>query len=160
MIWPPSKAISTRTRSVSLNRNHLRENAVDGIRVDEGDLEPEEPFTRTLVDEICTCTGEFRECGGKVAHLIGDVVHPRATLRQEAPHRCVLVERLEELDAAAADTHGRRADALIFDRRAVLDLGSEQPLVRLNRLVEVSHGHPEMVDTARVHARDAIQSAT
>ena len=39
MIWPPSKATSIRTRSVSDNCNHLREYAVDGIRMDEGNLE-------------------------------------------------------------------------------------------------------------------------
>src|SRR6266511_55793 len=46
----PSKPISIRTWSAMAH--HLRENTVDGIRMDEGDLEPEEPLVRLCVDQF------------------------------------------------------------------------------------------------------------
>src|SRR6187401_2341986 len=52
-ICPPSRPISIRTKS-SATRNHLRENTVDGIRMDEHELDPEEPDPWT-VDELCPC---------------------------------------------------------------------------------------------------------
>ena len=51
MIWPPSKATSIRTRS-SAATDDLREDAVDGVGVDERDLEPEEPFPGLVVDQL------------------------------------------------------------------------------------------------------------
>ena len=56
---------------------------------------------------------------------------------------------------SAAHEHRGRLDALIGHRRAVLELGAEQPLVRPERLVEVSDRNAEVMDAARVHTRDA-----
>ena len=41
--------------------NHLREDAVDGIRVDERHLEPEEALARGVVDQVCARVGELGE---------------------------------------------------------------------------------------------------
>lgn len=155
MIWPPSNAISILTRSALASRNHLRENTVDGIRMDERDLEPEQPCARRLVDQVGAGVGKLCQRGTKVGHLVGDVVHPRAALGQEAPNRGVLAERLEQLDPAAADPDRGRPDALVVDRRAVLHLRPEQPLVRRQRLVEIADGDSEMVDPPRLHPREA-----
>jgi hypothetical protein len=85
------------------------------------------------------------------------MVHTGPSLCEEATDRRVLAKRLEQLDATLADAHRRRAHALIFDCRAVLDLRTEQPLVGLERRVEVLDRDPEMVDAPRVHASDAIR---
>src|SRR6188508_2909869 len=53
-ICPPSRPISIRTKS-SATRYHLRENTVDGIRMDEHELDPEEPHAWT-VDELRPCS--------------------------------------------------------------------------------------------------------
>ena len=44
MIWPPSKPTSMRTDSVSATGNHLREDAVGGVGMQERDLQAEEPL--------------------------------------------------------------------------------------------------------------------
>src|SRR3954468_22782726 len=49
---PPSKPISIRIWSGMCN--HLRENAVDGIRMDERDLQAEHARARLVVDELGT----------------------------------------------------------------------------------------------------------
>ena len=51
MICPPSKASSMRIES-SGRAHHLGQDAVDGVGMDECDLEPEKPMTRSLVDQL------------------------------------------------------------------------------------------------------------
>jgi hypothetical protein len=70
------------------------------------------------------------------------VMHPLPSLRQEASDWGVLPERLEQLDAALADTDGRRPDSLISYRRAVLDLRAEQPLVGHEGRIEILDRDP------------------
>src|SRR5215208_1442648 len=67
--WPPSRPTSIRTCSFSI-RHHLRENTMDGIRVDERDLEPEEAGLRLLVDELRTLARERPDRLVDVRHLI------------------------------------------------------------------------------------------
>jgi len=123
--------------------------------MDERDLEPEEPFARRGVDQVCARALKLRERRPEVADLVGDVMHSGPPLREEAADRGVLRQRLEELDAALADPERRRAHALVVDRRPVLDLGPEQPLVRVECLFEVADGDAEMMNAARFHPREA-----
>src|SRR5262249_52499641 len=155
MICPPSNATSMRTRSALASGNHLRENAVDGIRMDECDLEPEEALARRLVDQVGARVGELGQGGAEGADLVRDVVHAGAALREEAADRRVLLERLEQLDPAIADTNRRGADALIVHRRPVLDLGTEEPLVGAQCLVEIDDRNTEVMDPPRFHLREA-----
>lgn len=110
---------------------------MDGIRVDERDLEAEQASARAVVDQICARTRKFGQRRLEIAHLVGHVVHPGPSLRQETADGRVLPEWLEQLDAAVADADGRRAHALILDRRAVLDLRAEQSLVGREGRVEI-----------------------
>jgi hypothetical protein len=128
--------------------------------MDERDLQAEQAGAGTLVDEICTRDRKLLERGRKIADFVRHVMHSRPTLRQEATDGGVVAERLEQLDPILADADGRCADSLIFNSGAVLDLCTEQLLVCLQGLVEVGHGHAEMVNAARLHARDAIRRAT
>src|SRR5439155_12480680 len=68
-IWPPAKPSSIRTRS-SGNRHHLREDAVDGVRMDEGDLETEHAVPRRLVDQLRACVRQLGERGPDVLYLV------------------------------------------------------------------------------------------
>src|SRR6266576_6679375 len=137
MIWPPSNAISIRTRSGSATCNHLRENAVDGIGVDERHLEPEETGAGAFVDQICTCGRQLRQRRIEVGHLVRDVVHPRPSLLEEAADGRVLPERLEQLDTTCAASDRRGTDSLSCDCRAMLDPCAEQTLVGRESRVEV-----------------------
>src|SRR6266571_4362137 len=97
--------------------------------MDERHFEPEKTRPRAFVDQFGTGARELRQRRVEVVHLVGDMVHPGSSLREEAADRRVLAEWLEQLDSTLADADRRRADALILDRRAVLDLCAEQPLV-------------------------------
>ena len=132
---------------------------MDGIRVNERDLEAEQARTRAFVDQVRTCARKLGQRRLEIGDLVGNVMHPRPSLRQEAADGGVLPERLEQLDAALADTDRRRADALVLDRGAVLDLRAEQPLVRRESLIEVLDRNAQMVDPPRLHASDAIRWA-
>lgn len=129
---------------------------MDGIRMDERHLEPEETGARALVDQVGPGARKLSQRLVEVAHLVGHVVHPWASFREEAADRRVLDEWLEQLDPASADTDRRRADALIFHRRAVLDLRAEQPLVGREGRVEVLDRDSKVMDPPRLHASDAI----
>src|SRR6185312_10505659 len=98
MIWPPSKAISMRTRS-SAATDDLREHAVDGVRMGEGDLEAEEPAPGRLVDQLRALGAQFLERCADVVDLVGDVVHAGPALGEEPADRSVVAEGREQLDA-------------------------------------------------------------
>ena len=127
--------------------------------MDKGNFEAEQPLARSLVDQVRTRTRELRKRGVQVAHLERNVVHARAALGEEAADRGIGAKRLEQFNATVTDAERRRADTLLFDCRAVLDLRAEQSLVRRDRLVEVFNGNTEMMNTARVHAADATARA-
>src|SRR5262245_29220677 len=111
-ICPPSRPISMRTNS-SATRNHLRENAVDGIGMDERELDPEEPRPRSPVDQVRAFGVEPVEGREEVVGLEGDVVHSGTALCEEAADGRVAPGRGEKLDAALADEERCSLDALI-----------------------------------------------
>ena len=90
-ICPPSRPISIRTKS-SATRNHLRENAVDGLGMDERDLETEETPPR-LRSISCAPVGlELVERRAKVVRSRGRRGASRAhaargTARPACPRR-------------------------------------------------------------------------
>src|SRR3954468_19730130 len=91
---PPSNPISTRTCSAMCH--HLRENAVDGIRMDERDLQAEHACAR-LAGAWPGAVGLRRfERRADVLDLEGDVMHPRPARREEAADRRVVLERREQ----------------------------------------------------------------
>jgi hypothetical protein len=117
--------------------------------MDERDLEAEHAVPRRLVDQFRARLRQVCESSADVIDLVCDVVHSRAALRQEAAHGRVLRERTEELEPALADADGRRLDTLLLDARAVLEPGSEEPLVRVERAVEILDRETDVVHRAR-----------
>src|SRR5688500_17242164 len=96
---PPSNASSMRTESgSSTNGHHLCEDAVDGVGMDESDLEAEEPLPRFLVDQVGACGGETVELGVDVVDLVRDVVHSQSAAGEELADRSLLAERRQQLD--------------------------------------------------------------
>ena len=126
------------------------------IRMNESDLEAEEPRTRVLVDQVGARTDELGQRRAEIAHLVGDVVHPRAALRQKATNRRVFFQRFEELHPSRADTERRSPHALVIHGGGVLDLRAEETLVRDERRIEVLDRDTQMVDPPCGHAGDSI----
>src|SRR5262245_39714417 len=152
-ICPPSRPTSIRTKS-SATRNHLRENAVDGIGMDERELEAEQPAARRPIDHVRAGGVEPLERRDQVLCGDRDVVHSRAAACEEAAHRSVLARRRHELETTVADEDGGRLDALIGDRSTVLEPRAEERLVRRNCFVEIRDGDTEVMNA--LHGRDAI----
>ena len=103
---------------------------MDGVGVDERDLEAEEPASRARVDQFGPIGGELVEGGADVVDLECDVMHPGAPLREELADRRVLAKCSQQLDPVRTDAQRRRLDALLLERLAVLELGPEEPVVR------------------------------
>ncbi len=120
----------------------------------EGDLEAEHPAPRLGVDQLGTLLGQVDERRPDVCDRVGDVMHPGPALREEAPDGRVLAESREQLDAAVADAHRRRLDALLLDPFPVLEPPSEQALVGGHRLVEVGDGKPDVMNAPCFHPDD------
>jgi hypothetical protein len=121
--------------------------------MDEGDLEPKKPAVRCLVDQLDPLLGKAFQLALKIADLIGHMVHARPAAGEKLAYRRFVTKRCQQLDAALADTNGRRFDALLLDGVSVLDLGAEQSAVCLKGLVEILDGHSEMMNPLRLHAR-------
>ena len=98
---------------------------MDGIGMDERDLEAEHATPRCLVDQLGTRLRKVGECGADVPHLVGHVMHPGPSFREEAADGRVLVERTEQFEPALPDADGRRLDPLLLDPRAMLQPGAE-----------------------------------
>jgi len=127
--------------------------------MDEGDLEAEQAWTRRVVDEVRTGIDELGERGPDVVHLVGDVMHSRPSLREETPDRRLGSERLEQLDATVADPNRGGTNPLVWDGRAVFDLGAEQLLVGRERRIEILDRNTQVVDAVGLHAGEATERA-
>ena len=121
--------------------------------MDECDLEPKEALPRLLVDQLGALGREPPELREDILDLVGDMVHPRTAVCEEPSNGSLLPERGKQFDPARADEHGRGLDALVLDPRAVLELGAEEPLVRIERVVQVVDGNAEMMDAAGSHGK-------
>ena len=62
---------------------------MDGVGMDERDLEAEEPRAWNLVDQLCTGLGELGESHADVVDLVRDVVHSGPAAREEPSDRSV-----------------------------------------------------------------------
>jgi hypothetical protein len=65
------------------------------------------------------------------------VVHSRTARRQEAADGCVLVERTQKLEPALSNPDGRGLDALLIHACALLEPCAEEPLIGVERAVEI-----------------------
>src|SRR5438552_18627688 len=101
MIWPPSKPISIRIRSSAIG-HQLAEDAMRGVGMEEGYLQPEKALPRLAVDELDTAGGEPVERDPHVVDLERDMVHARTPLRDELANRRCLPEWAKQLDPALA----------------------------------------------------------
>jgi hypothetical protein len=117
--------------------------------MDEGDLEAEHAVPRRLVDQLGARVRKMRKGRADVVDLVRDVVHPWATLREEAADGRVLAECAQQLEAARPDADGCRLDALFLHARAMLEPRAEEALVGVERAVEILDGETHVVDRAR-----------
>ena len=124
--------------------------------MDERDLEPEHAAARLLVDQLGAARREIANRGADVVHLVGDVMDAGAAVGEELPHRRVVAQWMEQLDAAAADEDGCSLEALVLDEDAMLDPAAEEALVRGHGLVEVGDGQPDVMDPACLHGGDRM----
>ena len=85
-------------------------------------------------------------------------MHPGAALGEEPADGRVFAEGREQLDAALTQPDGHGLDALRLERVATLDLCAEQPLIRVDRVVEVLDGDSQMVDPLRLHAKRMLSA--
>jgi hypothetical protein len=93
------------------------------------------------------------ECRAEIVDLVGDVVHSRASLREETADRRVLAERAEQLQPALADPDRSRLDSLFLDEGPLLEPRTEEALVRLQRPIEILDGETDVMHRARrLHA--------
>src|SRR2546423_94621 len=135
MIWPPSNAISSRTCSAM--RDELREDAVDGVGMDEGDLETIEALARLVVDQLGPLVGKAGQGRAEVVDLVGHVVHAGAAAREELADGRVVAGSGQQFDATCPDTDGRGLNTLVRNGLPVLELGPEEPRVRREGLVQI-----------------------
>ena len=129
---------------------------MDGIRMDEGDFEPEQAAPWHAIDQLGARRLQVFDRAPQIRSSESHVVHPGAAAGEEAAHRRVLARRAHQLETTVADEQRRGLDALLDERFTVLQPGVEETLVRRDRLVQIDDREPEVVDSARAHPTDAI----
>ena len=120
----------------------------------EGDLQAEHPPPRLGIDQLGAMPGEVSKDDSDVLDLVGNVMHAGTAVRDELPDRRVVSERCEQLDAAPADAHGCRLDALVLDASSMLELTAEEAFVRRDGLVEIGDREADVMDPAGIHWAD------
>src|SRR5215218_482828 len=128
--------------------------------MNERDLQTVQAGAGLLVDQLRALPREALERGGDVVDPVRDVVHPRPAPRQEAADRRVLGEGAEQLDPALADLDRNRLDALLLESVAVLELGTEEPPVGVEGLLEIADRDAEVVNPPGPHTLDATRVRT
>ena len=129
------------------------------MRVDERDLLPHQPHPRLLVDQLGAAGRKPLELALDVGHLERHVVHARAPAVDELPDRRLRAARGEELDPRRRRPAGAPSSTpWSSEGLAQLELGAEEPPVRLDRLVQVGHRDPEVVNAGRRHGADATHA--
>jgi hypothetical protein len=121
--------------------NQLHQDSPGAPGVKEGDLVAPSPRTGFLVDEFDAFLPEAGENEGDVGDTVGDVVEGRALALEEAAHRGVGIQRLQELD---------RTDELHPDSLALQDflrrgLVSAQQMEETARLMQGRYGDGDVV---------------
>ena len=116
---------------------------MNGVGMDECDLEAEKPAAGRLVHELGTGGQELAKRLCNVARLERDVMHAGPALGEEAPDRRVPARGREQLDPALADMQRCGFDSLLGEEVAELEASAEQPLVGSDRLVEIAHRDAE-----------------
>ena len=125
---------------------------MDGVWMDERDLQAEEPPVRARVDQLGPFGRELVESGADVVDLECDVMHSGAPLREELADRRVLAECSQQLDPVRTDAQRRSLDALFLEHLALLELGPEEPVVRGQRRIEIVDGDAQVMNAMRLHA--------
>ena len=131
---------------------------MDGVRVEERDLEAEHAVARLFVDQLGALLGQLGERRADVGDLVGDVMHTGAAGGEELADRRVLAERREELDPARPHAHRGRFDALVRNELAVLELAPEETRVGGHGVVQILDCDAEVVDGARLHPVDPTEA--
>ena len=147
--------------SRSATRNHLRENAVDGIGMDERDLEAEQPTSRNGVDQLRTRRLELLERASRessVPSATWCIPGPRRARKRptgvSSPVGLTSSKRLSPTSSDAASTPCSTSGSRCSSLRV------EEALVRRDGLVEIDDRDAEVMDAARPHSRDAIRAAS
>src|SRR5690349_12527713 len=140
-----------RTRS-SGTADDLREHAMDGIGMDEGHLQAEQPALRPLVDQLRALGLELVERRADVIDLVRDVVHPGAPLGEELADGRVVTEGGEQLDPARAHAQRSRLDPLAGHRPPVADARPHDPPLGSDGAVEIVDCDAKVMNSVRLHA--------
>ena len=109
---------------------------------------------RLLVDQRRAEPAQQRELRRQVGDAEREMVHALAATGEEAPDRCVVAERRQQLDAAGLPEQQREGfHALFLDALARLDPRAVEALVAGAGVLEVADGDADVVDAERGHAR-------
>lgn len=127
-----------------------------GLRLYERHLVPAEAESRRLADEFGSRIAKLRDRLPDVSNLKRDVVHGLPSPLQEPPDRCVGTRRGEELDSPGAEPQVRCLSTFVVEALPQLELRSVEPLVRVDRYVEIRDGKSNVVDTEYVHEHSIL----
>src|SRR6476661_142676 len=155
MMRPPSNPISTRDSAMPVPfvrwLHEFHQHAVHAVRMDERHAQPEQPYTRLLVDQLGAGGGGIGQRPLDVVDPQRHVVHAGAAVLQELADRGVVTQRPQQLNASVTEQHRRRLHALVGHRLAVLEHTPQQLLVVGDGGVEVVDGMPDMMDRLCAH---------
>ena len=151
----PAKATSIRTESGDSGNGHdLRENAVDGVGVDKGNLQAEEaaPGPLSINSAPAAASSASAAATSSTSYAMWCMPGPRfaRTVPPGYPRRSGRATR-----SGLRRRAQRPPRPLVGNDLAVLERSAEETRVGLDGLVEIDDGKADVVDPVRLHAVDA-----
>src|SRR5260370_21136393 len=117
--------------------------------MDEADAGAVRARASELIKELGARGPGLLQRGAHVIGGVGDVMDRLTSIPEELFHFRLRIERGDQLDPALPDRDDRDLDALALETLASDRSQSQAALVDPNRLVEITDGDPNMVDSAQ-----------
>src|SRR5713226_5631888 len=103
------------------------------------------------VDELEARGSRVRKRLSNIGDAVCDVMQSRAALGEKLAHRRLWAGSAHELDLACPHVDESRLDSVLVIPRPVDELRAEGRAVQLDRLVQVRHRDPDVVDAGQHH---------
>src|SRR5438105_5417054 len=126
--------------------DELGENPADALGMHEPDQGAVRPGTGHFIEQLPARGRRLGKRGADVTGRKGDMVNGLTTVTEELLDRRLGVQWRDQLDPAFSDGDHGDLDTLILEPLSATGPKPEPPLIHLDRLVEIAHGDPHMID--------------
>jgi hypothetical protein len=134
-----------------MDLDELYESPRKGLRMNKRDPGSAPADPRLVINEPGALCPQVVERFVDIGYGESDVMHALASRGDKATHRRIVTEWPEQLDEGTSDCDHRLLDTLLLHDFAIQRLGTKQPLVGGERIIQVPDCERNMVEVVGKH---------